>query len=153
MRCDMCGKEIEKPILISVEGAQMQVCSNCAKFGKVVRQAQKPVFKRKIQRNDTRILVSEEIVSGYGTKIKNAREKLGLSQKDFSKKINEKESLLHQIESEHIKPKISTAKKIGIFLGIDLTETVKVKHTQKNESSKSGVRTIGDILKNKINLK
>ena len=45
------------------------------------------------------IEILQVIVDDYAEKIKNAREKLGLKQKDFAKKINLKESLIHKIET------------------------------------------------------
>ena len=42
MQCEMCGEEIRgAPKLVRVEGAELQVCMKCGKFGTEVQQVRR----------------------------------------------------------------------------------------------------------------
>jgi putative transcription factor len=148
-RCDMCGKETEL-FLTDVEGTNLNVCGDCSKFGKVTRKinATQSIRTRRSQYGN--IPEEEEttmvIITGFGNLIKNAREKLGLKQDDFARKINEKTSLVHNLESEHHEPSMRAAEKIEKFLNIKLIEEVKLEKSNL-EHKKSGAMTIGDMIK------
>jgi len=133
--CEMCGR---KPSIYTceVEGTMMKVCEDCARFGGVkgksnvrivVQEAKKPVS------NEPEYI----FVQGYGSIVKNAREKLDLKQEDFAKKINEHKSLVHQVEIEHIKPSIIFARKLERALNIKIVEEVKKEKYEAEEDSKS----------------
>lgn len=146
----MCGKDTNLVIAL-IEGTELKVCEGCAKFGKIIRRIQpEPTKKeRKIiekTKSDEKEEIIEVIVEDYNKKIKQAREKLSLDQKDFAKKINEKASLMHKIESGHFKPSINLARKIEKFLKIKLIEQQEIKDKNFN-TTKSDAFTIGDILK------
>ena len=154
MPCEMCGKDSERLVKVLVEGTMLNVCGNCAKYGKQIRKpnlSRGRFRRREEQRNE------ENIVTGYNIKIEKARQAKGIKQEDFAKQLNEKESLIHNIETGHMKPSIALAKKIGRALGIELIEEITEDSEQtKNEFSKnkttskprsSGVLTIADIIK------
>ena len=47
MQCEMCGETIRGiPKLIRVEGAELQVCSRCGKFGTEVQQPRRTDVQR-----------------------------------------------------------------------------------------------------------
>ena len=147
-RCDMCGKESEI-FLTNIEGTELNVCNGCSKFGKVIRKVSvQPVTQREtrqkqsFQEEETATIIKE----GFGNLIKNAREKLGLKQEDFAKKINEKTSLIHGLESEHHEPSIRAAEKIEKLININLVEEIKLEKTNL-EHKDSGALTIGDMIK------
>lgn len=156
MPCEMCGKTAERLIQIKLEGSILQVCSNCSKYG---NQFQRPRFKRrksiKIDENENIV-----IVDNFSKIIETARQNKGIKQEDFAKQIKEKESLIHNIETGHIKPSISLAKKIGKALGVNLLDEIKEeklnfdsdfnRENKRKANSQSGALTIGDILKNKL---
>lgn len=156
--CDMCGKKIEKGIKAKIEGTEMSVCSDCSKYGEIIggnthnnfnnsNKSFNNTFKKKVIRDE----IEEDIVSGYGLIVKNAREKMNLKQDELAKKINEKISLIHQIESEHLKPRLVTAKKLEKFFGIKLIHTISNTNysiQNKNEEEREGEElTFGDLIK------
>ena len=145
--CDMCGSagRLQRAL---VEGTEMDVCEGCAKFGKVLRRPITFVNKGK---ETKKIIAKPEkvtiIVSGFGNKVKKARERLGLTQEEFSKKVAEKESLIQQIETEKIKPKIETARKIERALDIHLVEEYEEEGSSFSVPQKTKEFTIGDMIK------
>ena len=148
MICDMCGKENDL-LVADIEGTELNVCNICAKYGKIIRKIE-PTRKikniRKKEKKELKEEIIERIVKNYGKIIKAAREKLDLTQEDFAKKINEKTSIIHSIESEHHEPDIKLAQKIEKFLNIKLIEETKIEETNTN-TIKSEALTIGDLIK------
>jgi len=148
----MCGKE-DSLFKTEIEGTLLNVCSKCSKFGKVMARVEVEIKTEKKQKKisekeEPKKEVAFAIVEDYADRIKKAREKSGISQEDFAKKINEKESLVHKIETGHIEPSISLAMKIERFLKIKLIEQYEEKHINK-KGTESEEFTIGDILKTK----
>lgn len=151
--CDICGKNVDKPIQTLIEGTKMGVCSDCSKHGEILgnsRNENRTQFKKKFIKEDE----EERIINNYSQIIKNAREQMNLKQEELAKKISEKESLIHQIESGHLVPQITTIKKLENFFGIKLLEKINPSSINYNKENKEedGNLTIGDLIKNKINL-
>ena len=151
-RCDMCGKDTYLVIAL-IEGTELRVSDKCTKFGKIIRKvkAPKPVknIKKSIRiKEEPEEEIIERFIDGYGKIIKESREKLKIKQEDFAKRINEKTSLIHGIESEHHEPSIKLAKKIEKFLKIELIEEEKLEGTDLKHE-KAEAFTIGDIIKSK----
>jgi len=147
----MCGEEIEYAVVASIEGVELNVCNKCAKFGKVIRKTKPQVKEEKTKKDLVRSVPQREkiiqiLVEDYSIKIKNAREKTGLKQEDFAKKINEKASLIHNIESGKFEPSIKLARKIEKFLNIKLIEQHEEQHAETKGGSSEGF-TIGDFIK------
>jgi len=146
MKCDMCGS-IGKLYKTIVEDAQLNVCHECSKLGKVIDVIKQDNMKIEVPRNEySQPETMQIIVNDYAEKIKRKRESLGLKQEDFAKKINEKESLIQKIESGHFEPSIVLAKKIGNFLKIKLIEDYQ-EEQEKQTKTKTGSFTIGDFIK------
>jgi putative transcription factor len=148
--CEMCGKK-DVSVAALVEGTELKVCNDCSKYGKVLRKIQQ-VYNQQNIKSKTEIKKQEEpevievIIEGYGNLVKTAREKLGLTQDDFGKKINEKVSVIHSIESEHHEPNMELAKKLEKFLKIKIIEQIKDENKSFG-SGKTNSLTIGDIIK------
>ncbi|NWF87092.1 TIGR00270 family protein [Candidatus Bathyarchaeota archaeon] len=162
MQCEVCGRKIYgEPLLVVIEGAKLTVCKECAKHGKVTWEeenlktpASKPkaiLHPLKIQSKkqpETSLDTSVELIGNFDQKIRQAREKIGLSQKDLGKKINEKVSLLKKIETGKMTPNNKLATKLEYALKIKLLVPVTEEKTlQKNIPQQANRElTLGDLV-------
>ena len=139
--CELCGKDTQL-IAAVVEGSELKVCSSCGRFGKLLHKPIARVAKVPVQKSPEAV---EVVVLDYAVRIRNAREKSGMTQKDFALKLNEKESIIHKLENGLFVPPIDLAKKLERLLRIKLVE---IEEEEKAETAKksSGPLTIGDIL-------
>ena len=85
------------------------------------------------------------LVDDYPQIIKKSRESIGLTQKDFANKINEKESVIHKIETGTLEPSLELAKKLEKFLKIKLIEEHEESHEKFKKSKEEGF-TLGDFI-------
>jgi putative transcription factor len=150
MQCEMCGRETAV-VRASIEGTEMNVCNECAQFGArlsaPVRPMPAPVSRppRPQPRSRAVETVVEMVAEDCAEKVKSARERLGLKQEDFAKRIQEKESVVHNIESGRFKPPLELARKLERFLKIQLVEKYEEKGEPTSKTSREGM-TIGDLL-------
>ena len=146
MECCICGKYIEIPKKIEIEGSIVDVCDNCMKYGKIVKVTE--IVSKPKKNLKTQPEIDEfQLVENYGMKIKVAREKLGLKRVDFAKRIAEKESVIKRVEEERMIPNEMLIRKIEKFLKIKLTsEKVNLGRKIKSKKKMSGKLTIGDIV-------
>lgn len=150
--CEMCGAE-GKLFRTLVEGAEMMLCKECSRFGKVLAAPRIIIRKESIKtKKEEKPEIIEGIVPGYGKLIKEKREKLGLKQEELAKKINEKESLIQKMESDRFEPGIALARKLEQFLKIRLVFT-RDEETSVGTGKKEGPVTIGDIIQIKTKKK
>lgn len=145
MNCEMCGTSGEL-LRAVIEDAELKVCSNCSMFGKVIGKvmtAMPDKHEKHLPKKDEKILA---IVENYGGLIKQKREQLKLSQKDFAKKLAVKESLIRKIEVGAVEPDIELALKLEKLMGLKLIkekeeETITIPKTKMDEL------TVGDFIK------
>ena len=142
----MCGSQGQLFKTI-IEGAELNVCHECSKFGKVIKIVKlEPEIKRKEKTKTPEEEVIEVFVEDFAEKIKKKREELGLTQKEFAKKINEKESVIHKLESGNFEPTLGLGKKLENILKIKLIEEheegYKIEKKQKGDTL-----TLGDLIK------
>lgn len=145
MPCDLCGNS-KVEFVCAIEGSEVTVCSNCSKYGEVIRRTRvegKPQLRRTVQKAPERI---EEIVGNAAELIRKKRESLKMTQEEFAKKIQEKETTLHKWETGHLKPDFQTAKKLERMLGIKLITVLSAESQNQGKKESAGL-TIGDILK------
>jgi len=139
----MCGKSIHGTAhLVIVEGTELNVCDECARYGHEVKRVPKSTptattppgrggggisirTQPKRRRPDMFDQMTDELVDDYGSVIRRAREKRGMSQEELALEIREKVSLLKKIEREDLVPEDSTRKKLERVLGIILTERIE----------------------------
>jgi len=140
MECEICGRRATKKAII--DGASVNVCDECVKYGKLVPDIPTPKPKF-IQPKDIPES-SKYIDPNYLQIIKKAREKMNLKIEELAKKINEKESVISKLETGRLSPTFELAKKLEDFLGIELIkEYSETKITAKKSSENL---TIGDII-------
>jgi putative transcription factor len=146
----MCGKSVESYSRIKTEGTILNVCDNCKRFGEFIcavnpkpeEKAQKPRYEKPAEP-----VIVEDLIEGYAEKIKNKRERLGLKQEELAQKINEKESIIHKVESGHFTPPIELAKKLERFLGIKIIEEVEDARVNTSQKGSSEGFSLGDFIK------
>lgn len=150
MQCDMCGSE-QRLFKTNIEGTILNVCGECAKFGKIISAIKipekiKPKKNIIITKADPEPEIIERIVDNFAEKIKAKREKLGLKQEDFAKKISEKESIIHKLETGEFQPNMELARKLEKALSIQLIEEYEEEYKAAAKTS-SETPTIGDLIR------
>ena len=147
--CEICGKDTELFHAV-IEGTDVQVCTVCGKFGKIIKKVREPI-KQKIKDTVKEETIPEKeivqvVVPEYAEIIKKKREELGLKQEEFAKKISEKESLIHHIESGKFEPNVELARKMEKFLKVKLIEEQELSKSVHFKAGADQV-TIGDFIK------
>ncbi len=153
MQCEICGDDIKgNPIRVTVEGTVLDVCSNCAHYGKP--QDKWTPVSRKMTPTE-RVIVTHrpkrdvfdrlegEIIPDYAQVIKKARESQGLTIEELASKMMEKATLIRKIEREELIPEDTVRKKLENTLNIKLTERV----SSQDQRSGGFIRgtTLGDV--------
>ena len=150
INCDLCGKVEESLARALVEEVQLDVCSACEKFGRVIAQPKKTNPKEQARLMQKQALQKGEktelLVEGYADIVRRKRESLGLTQKDFAGKINEKEATMHKIETGVLAPQLVLARKLEKVLGVKLIEDYEGRHEAVKKSKFEGF-TLGDFIK------
>ncbi len=150
--CEMCGSNTNRLYKTSLEGTDLNVCKTCSSYGKVKEIIHTKIKERKSTKQD-RIIeepkteIIQLITNNYSQLIKNAREKKKLKQKEVARLLNEKESVIHKIESGSFRPSIKLAEKFERFFRINLIEEHEEIHTQKKDTTTSEGFTLGDMMK------
>lgn len=126
-----------------MERAKLTVCKNCVRYGTPVREKKK---KKSPKPTFSRVEVDFEIKEDYPAIVRKAREKQELTQKDLARQINEKESVIHRIETGHMRPSRKLARKLEGTLNIKLLEKVEEQQVMRRRRH-SDELTIGDIIK------
>jgi len=148
VRCEVCGREIRgPPYRRIIEGAKMTVCEQCSRFGSE-EWTYRPVASppRPPRRDEVESAESLTPVEGYGRRIREAREKLGLDPEKLGRAIGEKTSTLKRFEREELVPDQAVAQKIRRILKVDILTRESIKDTTASPPAK-GNPTIGDLMK------
>ncbi|ABR56610.1 multiprotein bridging factor aMBF1 [Methanococcus aeolicus] len=158
MQCELCGKETTKLLTSRIEGVEMQVCDDCAKFGTIIQNySRMPDTKGRRSGRGTEYSSSRPkkprkdlfdtlkmVVEDYGTVIKQAREKRGWTLKELAKQIGIKESTLHKIERNELEPEEKYVKRLEKELNITLYEGSSEEYEGGADDSEF---TLGDMIK------
>ncbi len=148
MHCDLCGSD-KRLYLTEIEGTRLNVCEKCSSFGNIIKE-RKPMQKKQksnIQDIKETTEIMEMIVENYSELIKKSRESMDLKQEELARKIAEKESVIHKLESGNIEPDIRLAKKLEKALNINLIREEKIEKISQNLNNDATNITIGDLLK------
>jgi|Deesub1362A_J573_1020465.scaffolds.fasta_scaffold00005_128 putative transcription factor len=149
MECEVCGRPIGKPHIVIIEGAEMKVCSHCARFGS---PSEKKASIRKTRRASsswipyTKPIEAPEFVENYGEIIRKAREAMSLTREKLGEKISVKESVIARLETEKMQPNVKLAKKLEKALNIKLFEETHEEDIKTQKATKEEL-TLGDIVK------
>ncbi len=160
MICELCGRDVPRLKKVVIEGVILNVCDECAKFGKEIKGNEIPKdvkylppeivrerLERKRRRSRKDYLEEEEVlVEDYPKVIREARERLGLTQEELAKKILEKRTVISKIERGEMRPDEKLIKKLEKALGIKLKEKVSPIYSSK-EKKKGTALTLGDLIK------
>jgi uncharacterized protein (TIGR00270 family) len=138
--CDICGKNAHT-MLTRIEGTTYRACTECATFGTII-QEQAPKKERPVQADNS------VVRSGADSIIRSARERLGLTQEDFARRLAVKTSLLQHWESGHSVPTIDQARGLEKALQVSLlTSQDAGDEAVVPRAEKTAGFTIGDLIK------
>jgi putative transcription factor len=137
----------------------MNVCGNCVKFGveqaggeaevtgrsrttaalenRAVRSRQRDVFSD----------MPEELVEDYGERVRQARQKHGLSIEDLGKKLNERQTELAKLEQGTYHPPDTLVRKLEKFFNIKLMEKPEFVPGSAKPAGAGGPVTLGDLIR------
>ena len=174
VQCEMCGADVPNPKTVKVEGAELDVCDDCADFGTEVKQESTSTTSTKYSTSSSsggsskstssggsggssggrrrRDMFDEmdEVAQDYDQRIRNAREAEGLSQEDLAKQLNEKASLIRKLERGDVLPSDDVQRKLERKLDITLSESGGTdEETEWSGGSVTGGTTLGDVVKRK----
>jgi putative transcription factor len=177
VQCEMCGTETGQPKTVKIEGAELEVCAECAEFGTEVRQQSSSGSSTKYSTSSSSSSSSssgaagsgssgggssggstrrrdmydemDEVVQDYDQRIRSARESRGLSQEDLARQLNEKASLIRKLERGDVLPSDKVQRKLEKALDISLTEGGTTDDTEWSGGSSTGSYTLGDVVKRK----
>ncbi len=125
--CEVCGTKLQgKTQYVEIDGAVFPACPKCQKLGRPAA-APRPLTRSRnppaltIQPPSLKLVGFElELTTEFPKLIRQAREKIHLSQEDLGRKINEKPSVIRLLETGRLKPDDMLARKIERFLKINL---------------------------------
>ena len=176
VQCEMCGTETGAPKTVKVEGAELEVCADCADFGTEVRTEETSSTSTKYSASSSSSSSSgsgsgsgasssssgsgggrrrdmfddmDEVVPDYDGRIRSARESRGLSQEDLARELNEKASLIRKLERGDMLPTDSVQSKLERELDISLTEGGGEGDAEWESGGSAGTTTLGDVVKRK----
>ena len=164
MQCEMCGETVRGiPKLVRVEGAELQVCIKCEKFGTEVQQVRRTDLVRPVaptqrsaatpmaraavsttyRKRDLFDYMEGEITEDYSQKIRKARMEKGLSTKELALQIKEREHLIKKIENGELIPEELVRKKLEKVLEIRLIDSPITEEEKKVQGKLTP--TLGDL--------
>jgi putative transcription factor len=144
-----------------VEGAELQVCAKCGKFGTEVQQPRRTDVQRPApgragpgtraasvtapatRKRDMFDYMEGEIVEDYAVRVRNARMEKGFTQKDLALQLMVRELLIKKIEKGELIPEEEVRKKLEKVLAIKLVDVVASDEEKKVQSKIS--QTLGDL--------
>ncbi|WP_335998920.1 multiprotein bridging factor aMBF1 [Halorientalis halophila] len=180
VQCEMCGAETGSPNTVKVEGAELDVCDDCSDFGTEVRTEKSSSSSTKYSTSSSSGSGSsgsgsgssssssggssgggggrrrdmfdqmDEVAQDYDQRIRQAREREGLSQEELANQLNEKASLIRKLERGDTLPADSVQKKLEKELDIVLTEgSASADDEEWDGGSSEGEYTLGDVVQRK----
>ncbi len=160
MQCELCGATVAGPgKKVRIEGAELQVCMACARYGTEVQQtrtgpkryaptssASRPGAPPIRHRRDLFDQLVGELVDDYGERIRAARTEKGMSTKDLALATKEKELLIKKIEKGELVPEDEVRTRIEKALGIRLLDVQEESIARERKEQQRLSTTLGDVL-------
>jgi len=160
MQCEMCGAEAKGPLKrIKIEGAELSVCNGCGKYGTEVQgavprtsaaqavrtSAYSGSTRPQVQRSkDLFDRMGGDLVEDYADRIRDARMKLGMTQKDLALAMMERELLVKKLEKGELIPEDEVRKKLEKILNISLLDEGSSEPTDLHHARMT--TTMGDVI-------
>ncbi|MEM1892420.1 MAG: multiprotein bridging factor aMBF1 [Sulfolobales archaeon] len=155
----MCGRLVlrREMKVIYVENVKLSVCQSCysrlarGDVAREIEEATKAQTRRPRVSSDKkpeeRVLDEYEVVPDYADRVRQARERLGLTQKALADMVKESENTIKRIESGRLVPTIALARKLESVLSIKLLEpVVDSAQAQLPNPAKMKELTLGDVV-------
>ncbi|MCL5672693.1 MAG: TIGR00270 family protein [Nitrososphaerota archaeon] len=123
LTCEVCGRPLDgAPSKVTMDGAVLSVCRRCAGRGKPYQPPPSPQRGFGLAPRPVRAIKEPELEVDpqCGPMVKQAREKLGLTQEQLGRAINVKASVVSHVESGKMKPDIALARTLARYLKVDL---------------------------------
>jgi putative transcription factor len=159
LRCEVCGRKIHSdPIRAVIEGAKLTVCIDCSKHGKIILHEEADLPQKTIKKPQApismvqkkpivaKVEITQEPAEDYASKIKVAREKLVLTHEELGKKINEKASVLRNLEAGKMAPNNQLASKLEHMLKIKLLVPISEEKVTQIPKEANQELTLGDLI-------
>ncbi|MEM1815054.1 MAG: multiprotein bridging factor aMBF1 [Sulfolobales archaeon] len=155
----MCGRLVlrREMKVIYVENVKLSVCQSCysrlarGDVAREIEEATKAQTRRPRVSSDKkpeeRVLDEYEVVPDYADRVRQARERLGLTQKALADMVKESENTIKRIESGRLVPTIALARKLESVLSVKLLEpVVDSAQAQLPNPAKMKELTLGDVV-------
>ena len=170
VQCEMCGTETASPTTIRIEGAELDVCDECASFGTTVetddsasssdskystsstgteQSTTSTTNAGSTSRNSDFYDTVDTLAQDYDDRIRGAREQRGLTQAELADALNEKASLIRKVERGDTLPSDSLQSKLEGHLDISLTEAADDDTSEWRADDDTGSYTLGDMVERK----
>jgi putative transcription factor len=169
VQCEMCGAETGSPKTVKIEGAELDVCDDCADFGTEVQTQETSSTSTKYSTSSSSSSSSsggstggggggsrrdmfdemDEVVQDYDDRIREAREERSLTQEDLADQLNEKASLIRKLERGDVLPSDSVQRKLEKALDVSLSTGSGGGDDEWSGGSSTGETTLGDVVKRK----
>ncbi len=141
MLCEMCGNEVETVSRVRIEQSVLNLCPNCARFGRPVDPpptpapavaasrvarpapgAARPVGRlRRLEERDLYAEIGElELAADWGPRVRKAREALTWTPEELAKRLNEKKSVVLKLEAGGFHPPDALVRKLEHLLKVRL---------------------------------
>jgi len=146
----MCGQPIQgKAYRVIIEGAEMILCERCfrsvkAKLAPPKKEEKPKPSKQRVTRK--RKVVEEVVVEDYAKRVREARERLGMSRRELGMKVGEHETIIKRIELGRLQPDLELARKLERVLGIQLIKKVEYEEVEGTTTQIPKELTLGDIV-------
>jgi len=153
--CELCGKEVDRPIKVEVAGTKMNACTSCRKMGKVLGPSVDSANSNHTFYKKKKELVEKEVISNATSIVNSNLAKKGLNVQQLARILNIKESTLNKILSGKLILDLIVARKLENYFEINLTQDAENSNINPQDYMASSQETVepsslGDLLLQKL---